>query len=107
MTGFVPESTTDLATIFGPGSPPTTDTNAFADYIGVGVHCAAANSLCSSANGGAADFLPDEPNADGSPPATPGVGYQGYNALYGHKSLTQALRNMGTPSTVLDSNPAP
>jgi arylsulfatase A-like enzyme len=94
MTGFVPENTkTDLATLFGAGSPPTTDPNAFADYVGVAVHCAAGNVLCSSANGGVADVLPDEPNADGTPAATPGAGYQGYNALYGHKSLTQALNS--------------
>jgi hypothetical protein len=104
MTGFVPENTTtDLATIFGPGSPPTTDPHAFADYVGVAVHCAAGNALCSSANGGAGDVLPDEPKADGSLPATPGAGYQGYSALYGHKSLTQALRNMGAPTGVLDA----
>jgi hypothetical protein len=104
MTGFVAENSTDLTNLFGDKSPPTTDPNGFADYEGVAVHCAAGNALCSSANGGVADVLPDEPNADGSKPAAPGAGYQGYNALYGHKSLTQALRNMPTPGTVLDAN---
>jgi hypothetical protein len=94
MTGFVPENTTtDLTTLFGANSPPTQDPNAFADYDGVAVHCAAGNALCSSANGGVPDVLPDEPNANGSKPAAPGAGYQGYNALYGQKSLTQALNS--------------
>jgi hypothetical protein len=92
MTGFVAENPTDLATLF-PGSSSTACPNAFADCEGVAIHCAAGNALCSSANGGVADVLPDEPNADGTPPAAPGAGYQGYNALYGHKSLTQALHS--------------
>jgi len=99
MTGDVAENGTDLAQLFGAGSPPTQDPNSFADYIGVAVHCAAGNALCSNANGGVPDVLPDEPNADGSPPASPGTGYQGFNALFGHKSLTQALQN--TPGSVL------
>jgi hypothetical protein len=104
MTGFVPENTTtDLATLFGSNSPPTQDRTAFADYDGVAVHCAAGSALCSSANSGVSDVLPDEPNVDGSPPAAPGAGYQGYNALYGHKSLTQAVRNIGATGSVLDA----
>ena len=47
---------------------------ATADFVGIGVHCAKGNSLCSSANGGQADLLPDEPN-----------GYNGYKGLFGHK----------------------
>jgi hypothetical protein len=104
MTGFVPENTkSDLSTLFGANSPQTQDPNAFADYDGVAVHCAAENALCSNDNGGVADVLPDEPNADGTPPATPGAGYQGYNALYGHKTLTQAARNTNAPGSVLDA----
>jgi len=99
----------DLSTVFGPGSPQTTDPNAFANYEGVAIHCAANSTLCSAANGGFPDKLPWEPNADGSAattdPATgTSTGYEGYNALFGHKYVTQAFQNLGLGSNVLDSN---
>ncbi len=69
----------DIPTVFGAGSPQaqevaTAPGQAFADFVGIGVHCALGNALCSSANGGAADRLPQEPG-----------GYNGYQALFGHK----------------------
>jgi hypothetical protein len=89
----------DLSTVFGAGSPQTTDPNRFANYEGVAIHCAASSTLCSSANGGFPDKLPWEPNADGSPATTDATGtstaYQGYNALFGHKYVTQAFQNIG------------
>jgi hypothetical protein len=98
----------DLATVFGPGSPQTTDPQAFANYEGVAIHCAAASTLCSTANGGFPDKLPWEPNPDGSPATTDAAGtstaYEGYNALFGHKYVTQAFRNLGLGSKVLDFN---
>jgi hypothetical protein len=99
----------DLATVFGAGSPQTTDPHAFANYEGVAIHCAANSSLCSAANGGFPDKLPWEPNADGSAATTdPATGtstaYEGYNALFGHKYVTQAFRNLGLGSKVLDAN---
>jgi len=99
----------DLSTVFGPGSPQTTDPNAFANYEGVAIHCAAGSALCSAANGGFPDKLPWEPNADGSAASTdPATGtstaYEGYNALFGHKYVTQAFRNLGLGSNVLDAN---
>src|SRR6201993_1255232 len=99
----------DLSTVFGPGSPQTTDPNAFANYEGVAIHCAANSTLCSAANGGFPDKLPWEPNPDGSAattdPATgTSTGYEGYNALFGHKYVTQAFQNLGLGSNVLDSN---
>ncbi|HXH67944.1 MAG TPA: hypothetical protein VNI81_12145 [Candidatus Limnocylindrales bacterium] len=98
----------DLSTVFGAGSPQTTDPNAFANYEGIAVHCAKNSTLCSSANGGFPDKLPWEPNADGSP-ATPdatgtSTAYQGYNALFGHKYVTQAFQTLGLGSKVLDAN---
>jgi hypothetical protein len=42
----------DLTTIFGPGSPQTTDPNAFPNYEGIAIHCAKTSTLCSAANGG-------------------------------------------------------
>ncbi len=90
----------DLSTVFGPGSPQTTDPNAFANYEGVAIHCAANSTLCSAANGGFPDKLPWEPNPDGSAattdPATgTSTGYEGYTALFGHKYVTQAFQNLG------------
>jgi len=96
----------DLTTIFGNSVPPST--NAFADFEGVAIHCAKGSALCSPANGGFADKLPWEPNADGSPATIDATGtstaYQGHNALFGHKFVTQAFRNLGLGSNVLDAN---
>jgi len=101
----------DLTTVFGAGSPQTTDPNAFANYEGVAIHCAANSTLCSAANGGFPDKLPWEPNPDGSAATTdPATGsstaYEGYNALFGHKYVTQAFQNLGLKlgGNVLDSN---
>ena len=101
----------DLSTVFGPGSPQTTDPNAFANYEGVAIHCAANSMLCSTANGGFPDKLPWEPNPDGSAATTdPATGtstaYEGYNGLFGHKYVTQAFQTLGFPlgGNVLDSN---
>jgi hypothetical protein len=90
MTGFALENTTtDLTTAFPAGAPAST--NPFADFLGVAVHCAAGDPLCSSANGGVPDVLPNEPNPDGSAASAAGAGYQGFNALYGHKLLAGAI----------------
>jgi hypothetical protein len=99
----------DLSTVFGAGSAQTKDPNAFANYEGVAIHCAVGSALCSTANGGFPDKLPWEPNADGSPAATDtatgtSTAYEGYNALFGHKYVTQAFRNLGLGSNVLDAN---
>jgi hypothetical protein len=99
----------DLSTVFGVGSPQTTDPNAFANYEGVAIHCAANSTLCSAANGGFPDKLPWEPNPDGSAatidPATgTSTDYEGYNALFGHKYVTQAFQSLGLGSQVLDGN---
>jgi arylsulfatase A-like enzyme len=100
----------DLTTVFGVGSPQTKDPNAFANYEGVAIHCAAASKLCSAANGGFPDKLPWEPKADGSATTTDATGtstaYEGYNALFGHKYVTQAFQNLGLTlgGNVLDKN---
>jgi len=77
----------DLSTVFGAGSPQTTDPNAFANYEGVAIHCAANSTLCSTANGGFPDKLPWEPNPDGSAATTDRAtgtssAYEEYNALF-------------------------
>ena len=75
----------DIPTVFGSGSPEATEvaTNpgqAFADFVGIGVHCAQSSSLCSAANHGKADKLPDEPG-----------GYAGFNGLFGAKYVDPAI----------------
>src|SRR5215467_8073801 len=69
----------DIPTVFGANSPEAAEVKsnpgqAFADFVGIGIHCAAGNALCSSANNGKSDKLPDEPG-----------GYNGYMGLFGHK----------------------
>jgi hypothetical protein len=88
---------TDIPTVFGAGSPEAAEvasnpTKAFADFVGIGVHCAAGNALCSAANNGKADRLPDEPG-----------GYNGYNALFGAKTVNPHISPSG-PLTDLNGN---
>jgi hypothetical protein len=75
----------DIRTVFGEASKEAqeVDTNprqAFADYVGIAVHCAQGSAVCAKENGGVADTLPDEPG-----------GYSGYNALFGAKYVDKAL----------------
>jgi len=92
----------DVPTVFGAGSPEaiqaaadspgTSATQTFADYIGIGVHCAQDSSVCATANHGRPDLLPDEPN-----------GYSGYNGLFGAKYVDPIIKPSG-PMTDLDGN---
>jgi hypothetical protein len=63
---------------------------AFTDFVGIAVHCAAGDVLCSSANNGKADLLPDEPG-----------GYNGFNALYGTKYVNPQLGGTGAGNLTL------
>src|SRR5436190_5514242 len=76
------ENTADIAKAFGPGSPQAMEpaAQASADFVGIGIHCASVSSLCSSANGGEHDVLPQEPG-----------GYSGFMALYGHKYVAPQI----------------
>src|SRR5213082_3850794 len=70
----------DIPTVFGPGSPEAAEVasnpgQALADFVGIGVHCARNSAICSPANNGRPDLLPDEPG-----------GYNGYNGLFGAKN---------------------
>ncbi len=83
------ENNGNLATVFGPGSPQAVEGNdpkgdATADYIGIAIHCAKNAALCSDANGGQADVLPQEPG-----------GYNGYKALFGHDYVAPVIAPQG------------
>jgi hypothetical protein len=75
----------DVPKVFGPGSPEAMEVasnpgQAFADFVGVAIHCAHGEVLCSAANHGRPDLLPDEPG-----------GYSGFNALFGHKYVAPQI----------------
>jgi hypothetical protein len=87
----------DIPTVFGAGSPEAQEVatdpgQAFADFVGIGVHCAQSSSLCSSANHGRPDLLPDEPG-----------GYAGFNGLFGAKYVDPVINPSG-PMTDLNGN---
>ncbi len=84
----------DIPTVFGAGSPEAQEVTAnpaqaFADFVGIGVHCAAGDALCADANNGKPDLLPDEPG-----------GYNGFNGLFGHKYVAAQI----APSGLTDIN---
>ena len=85
---------TDIPTVFGAGSPQAAEVasnpgQAFADFVGIGVHCALDNALCAN---GQADLLPQEPG-----------GYSGYKALFGHTYVAPQVSPNG-PLTDLNGN---
>jgi hypothetical protein len=88
----------DISTVFGPSSPQVAQVasegyyQAVADFEGIAVHCASGASVCSSANGGVSDVLPNEPG-----------GYSGYNGLFGNQYVVKAINN-GQPMTDLYGN---
>ena len=87
----------DIPTVFGAGSPEAQEVTAnpaqaFADFVGIGVHCAQGSSICSAANNGKPDLLPDEPG-----------GYAGYNGLFGAKYVNPVIKPSGL-MTDLDGN---
>src|SRR4029077_7473936 len=77
---------TDIPTVFGANSAQAAEVKAnpeqaFADFVGVGVHCALGNALCAN---GQADLLPQEPG-----------GYSGYQALFGHTYVAPKISPSG------------
>ncbi len=105
---MVLENTTlDLNTVFGSGSPEVAQLNAdtgdrfrdaeVADYIGEAVHCAQGDPIC--ANAQAIKFGQSTPSPTASPdllPTEPG-GYNNYQALFGAKYVAPEL-GAGTPN---------
>jgi len=87
----------DIPTVFGTGSPEAAEVvsnpaQAFADFVGIGVHCAQGSSICATANNGKSDLLPDEPG-----------GYNGFNGLFGAKYVNPVIHPSG-PMTDLNGN---
>jgi hypothetical protein len=92
----------DIPSFFGPGSPEAIQANAdspgvaatqtFADYVGLGVHCAQISAICSASTHAHPDLLPDEPG-----------GYSGFNALMGAKYVDPVIQP-GGPMTDLNGN---
>ena len=82
---------TDIPTVFGANSPQAAEVSAnpgqaFADFVGIAIHCAAGSQLCSQANGGRPDLLPDEPG-----------GYNGFMGLFGHKYVAPQINSTALP----------
>ena len=79
----------DIPTVFGAKSPEAQEVKAnpgqaFADFVGIGIHCAQNNAICLSSNTGKPDQLPDEPG-----------GYSGFNGLFGHKYVAPIISPNG------------
>jgi hypothetical protein len=97
----------DIPSVFGAGSPEAAQLAAdasakpywdaeVADYIGVAVHCAKGDTVCSKAQ--AVKYGQTTPSASAVADALPGEpgGYQGYQALLGAKYIAPQL-GAGTP----------
>ena len=92
----------DIPSFFGPGSPEAMQaagdnpgasaTQTFADYVGIGVHCAQGSAICGTSSHSHDDLLPDEPG-----------GYNGYQALMGAKYVDPVIKPSG-PMTDLNGN---
>jgi hypothetical protein len=90
----------DIPQVFGANSPEAqqlaSDPDSFkdpesADYVGIAVHCAQANTFCSSAQG--VKYGQTSPSATASPDLLPNEsgGYTGYQALFGHRYVAPQL----------------
>jgi len=95
---LVLEASADIPLVFGANSPEAAEFKAnpnlaSADFMGIAIHCASGQSLCSAADNGKADILPDEP----------GVAYSNFMALYGNKYVAPQISPSG-PMTDLNGN---
>ncbi|HSC49613.1 MAG TPA: hypothetical protein VLD16_05050 [Gaiellaceae bacterium] len=87
----------DIPTVFGPGSAEAAEVaanpgQAFADFVGIGVHCAQGSVICGSSTHTRPDLLPDEPG-----------GYNGFSGLFGAKYVNPVI-HPGGPMTDLSGN---
>ena len=87
----------DIPTVFGSGSPEAAEVvsnpgQAFADFVGIGVHCAQGSALCAASTHARPDLLPDEPG-----------GYNGFNGLFGAAYVNPIIKPSAA-MTDLDGN---
>jgi hypothetical protein len=87
----------DIPTVFGSGSPEAAEVasnpgQAFADFVGIGVHCAPGSALCAASTHARPDLLPDEPG-----------GYNGFKGLFGAAYVNPIIKPSG-PMVDLDGN---
>src|SRR5919201_5377577 len=85
----------DIPTFFGPTSPEaiqahadspgSSATQTFADYVGIGVHCAHDSAICGASTHAKPDLLPDEPG-----------GYNNFSALLGAKYVNSVIKSAGS-----------
>src|SRR2546428_5856688 len=79
----------DIPTVFGLGSPEAMEVmsnpgQAFADFVGIGVHCAKGSAVCAASTHARPDLLPDEPGA-----------YSGFHGLFGAKYVNPVIKPIG------------
>jgi hypothetical protein len=87
----------DIPTVFGANSPEAAEVlanpgQAFADFVGIGVHCAQYSAICAASQHTQPDLLPDEPG-----------GYNGFSGLFGAKYVNPII-SPGGPMIDLDGN---
>jgi len=87
----------DISTVFGSGSPEASEVasnpaQAFADFVGIGVHCAKGSALCAASSHARPDLQPDEPGH-----------YDGFSGLFGAAYVNPIIKPNG-PMTDLDGN---
>jgi hypothetical protein len=85
----------DIPIVFGPNSEEAAEVAAnppqgFADFVGIGVHCAQGSALCAASSHARPDLLPDEPG-----------GYFGFSGLFGAKYVNPLIKPSG-PMTDLN-----
>jgi hypothetical protein len=85
----------DIPTVFGAGSPEAMEVasnpgQAFADFVGIGVHCAQDSGIYAQSTHARPDLLPDEPGD-----------YSDFNGLFGAKYVNPVIKPSG-PMTDLD-----
>ena len=88
----------DIPIVFGPNSEEAAEVVAnpaqgFADFVGIGVHCAQGSALCAASSHARPDLLPDEPG-----------GYSGFSGLFGAKYVNPVIKPSGGPMTDLNGN---
>jgi hypothetical protein len=87
----------DIPTVFGAGSDEAAEVaanpaQAFADFVGIGVHCAQGSAICGASTHVKPDLLPDEPGQ-----------YKNFEGLFGAK-YTDEVIHPGSPMTDLNNN---